>query len=49
MAIDLNEKESLYNWNSNRNEIQISDSQLAKVEELSTPFTYYSAGTPYNM
>lgn len=48
MTMDLNEKKSLYNWNSNKNGLQVSDNQLAMVEELSTPLTYYSAGTTYN-
>lgn len=48
MTMDLNEKKSLYNWNSNKNGLQVSDNQLAMVEELSTPLTYYSAGTAYN-
>lgn len=39
---------SLYEWNQNKNELQVLNSQLAKVEELSNPLTYYSAGTPYN-
>lgn len=48
MTMDLNEKKSLYNWNTNKNGLQVSDNQLAMVEELSTPLTYYSAGTTYN-
>lgn len=50
LASTVNEKEidyskSLYNWNIGENELEEMNNQLAKVEELSTSLTYYSAGT----
>lgn len=35
---------NLYEWNSSENELQLVDTQLALVEELSYPLTYYSEG-----
>lgn len=38
---DTDYANSLYHWTTNENEIQVLDYQLSKVEELSTPLTYY--------
>lgn len=35
-----------YNWNLRKNELQLLDGQLAKVEELSKPLTYYGGEGP---
>ncbi len=42
--MDSNMKKSLYNFESNKNGIQVLESQLAKAEELSTPLMYYAVG-----
>lgn len=46
--MDVNTEKSLYDWDSNKGELSVLDSQLAEAEDLSTPLTYYSAGTLYN-
>ncbi len=40
---------SLYNWDTDDTAVAVNNTQLAKINELSTPLTYYSAGTPENL
>ena len=40
---------SLYAWDTEKNEIVETSTQLAMAEELSTPLAYYSVGTPNNI
>lgn len=40
---------SLYSWDTDKNELIEIDAQLTNAEELSTAFTYYSAGNQDNI
>lgn len=54
LANTVNEKnidfsKSMYDWSSMSTALQVLDTQLAKVEEISNPLTYYGASNRYNV